>query len=136
MKIRSNYVSNSSSSSFIISYNPEKKFIMECNNRKIEFNVKDFINEIDSKYETHSECTMMLEKGAKYIYEEAKLWWDEDELKKLKMFLDKNPDDYKVHLQVNYDDVFIRKYLISLIKLGIVEIFENEYTEYDLREDF
>ena len=136
MKIRTNYVSNSSSSSFIVSYQPDKKIILKHKENEIEFNVKDFMNEIESKYESHSECTMMLEKGAKAIYEEAKEWWDEDDLKQLKIFLDKNPDDLKVHFQINYDDIFIRKYFISLVKLGIIDIFYNEDTEYDLREDF
>lgn len=137
MKIRTNYVSNSSSSSFIISYNPDAKIKLTSENDKtIDFNIKDFINEIDSKYETHSECTLMLEKGAKAIYEYAEEWWDENELKRLKDFLDENPEDHKIHFQINYDDTFIRKYFIMLVELGIVKIFTDEDTEYDLRKDF
>ena len=132
MKLRTNYVSNSSSSSFIVSYQPDKKIILKHKENEIEFNVKDFMNEIESKYESHSECTMMLEKGAKAIYEEAKEWWDEDDLKQLKIFLDKNPDDLKVHFQINYDDTRIKKKLLNLMKMGLIDVLADEYA---LRND-
>ena len=133
MKVRSNYVSNSSSSSFIVSYNPEAKEILKSKNgTEIIFCPKDLIDEIDEKYETHSECTMMNRKGAATIYEYAKEWWDEDSLKELKEFLDKNPEHYKAEFQINYDDTRLKRKMLNLIKMGLMEVFADEYA---LRDD-
>ena len=133
MKVRNGYVSNSSSSSFIVSYNPEAKEILKSKNgTEIIFCPKDLIDEIDDKYETHSECTMMTRKGADAIYEYAKEWWDENDLKELKEFLDKNPEYHKAEFQINYDDTRIKRKLLNLIKMGLMDVYASEYA---LRDD-
>lgn len=133
MKVRSNYVSNSSSSSFIVSYDPEAKEILTSKNgTKIVYSVKDLIDEIDNAYESHSECTMMNRKGSSTIYDYAKEWWDEDSLKELKEFLDKNPEHYKAEFQINYDDTRIKKKLLNLMKMELIDVLADEYA---LRND-
>jgi hypothetical protein len=133
MKMRINYVSNSSSSSFIVSYDKNAKEILKSKNgTEIIYVVQELINEIDEKYEIHSESTMMKRKGAKEIYEYAKEWWSEESLQELKKFLDKDPDYYKAEFQIEYCDRKIKKKLLTLYKMGLIEIFANEY---DLRDD-
>lgn len=133
MKIRSNYVSNSSSSSFIISYDPEAKEILKSKNgTEIIYSIKDFMDEMEYKYEVHSESTMLFEKGAKAIYDHAKEWWYDEDLKSLKEFLDKNPEHYKARLQIEYCDGRLKRYLLNLMKMGLVDVYADEY---DLRDD-
>ena len=133
MKIRSNYVSNSSSSSFIVSYEPNaKEILVSKNGTKIVYSVEDLINEIDNRIETHSESTYMLRKGSAAIYEYAEDWWSEDDIKELKDFLDKNPDYHKAEFQINYDDSHLKRKLLNLMKMGLVDVFASEY---DLRDD-
>ena len=56
MKIRNGYVSNSSSSSFIISYDPDAKAILRSESGiEIEYTVRNFIEEMDKKY---GDCTL------------------------------------------------------------------------------
>jgi hypothetical protein len=110
MKIRTNYVSNSSSSSFIVSYDRNAKEILtSMNGTKIEIKPQFLIDELEKMYETHSECTMMIRQGSSAIYNDAKEWWDEECLKELKNFLDKNPEHCKAEFQINYDDKNIKK---------------------------
>ena len=133
MKIRINYVSNSSSSSYVISYKENAIAILKSENGiEIEYKVSDFIREMEEKYETHSESTYVVCFGSKEIYEEAKEWWDAEDLKELKEFLDKNPDEKKMKLQINYRDNFMKKTLLNLYKLGLIDVFADEY---DLRDD-
>jgi hypothetical protein len=133
MKIRSNYVSNSSSSSFIVSYEPNaKEILVSKNGTKIVYSVEDLIDEIDNRIETHSESTYMLRKGSAAIYEYAEDWCSEDYIKELKDFLDKNPDYHKAEFQINYDDSHLKRKLLNLMKMGLVDVFASEY---DLRDD-
>ena len=132
MKIRTNYVSNSSSSSFIISYDPEAKTILKSENGvEIVFSVREFVDEMESKYETHSESTYVERCGSAAIYEYAQEWWGEEELKELKAFLDKNPEYHKLDFQINYDDTHIKKWLLNLYKLGLVDVYADEYAMRD-----
>jgi hypothetical protein len=133
MKIRSNYVSNSSSSSFIVSYDENaKEILISQNGTKIIYSVKDFIDEIDSKYEIHGDSTMMERKGADAIYNYAKEWWSEKDLKELKAFLDKNPEHHKAEFQIEYCDKRIKKQLLNLMKMGLIDVYADEYA---LRDD-
>ena len=128
MKIRNGYVSNSSSSSFIISYNPDAKVLLRSESGiEIEYRVRDFIEEMDKKYEIHSESTMIERTGSACIYEYAKEWWEEEQLKELKEFLDKNPDYHKMELQIEYGDRMMKTYLLNLYKLGLVDVYADEY---------
>lgn len=132
MKVRAGYVSNSSSSSFIISYNPEAKTILKSDNGvEIEFRVIDFINEIRNKYDDYGECTMINREGSDSIYSYNAEWWEEETVKELKNFLDKNPQDYKMELQINYNDKFIKKTLLNLHKLGLIDVLADEYAMRD-----
>ena len=133
MKVRNGYVSNSSSSSFIVSYDPNAKEILKSKNgTEIIYCPQDLIDEIDAKYEIHSESTMMERKGSAAIYEYAKEWWDEDSLKELKEFLDKNPEHHKAEFQIEYGDTRLKRMLINLMKMGLMDVFADEY---DLRDD-
>ena len=133
MKIRTNYVSNSSSSSYIVSYDENAEEIIKSKNGTlIKIRPKDLIDEIEDKYETHSECTMMERKGSDAIYTYAKEWWDEESLKDLKEFLDKNPDYIKAEFQINYYDKKIKRELLNLMKMGLIDVYADEYA---LRDD-
>jgi hypothetical protein len=132
MKIRANYVSNSSSSSYIISYDPDAKALLTSENGlTIEYKVSDFINEMRKKYEIHSESTMVEREGSDAIYSYAKEWWGEEELKDLKEFLDKNPEFHKMDLQIEYQDSLMKKMLLNLYKLNLIDVYAEEYAMRD-----
>jgi hypothetical protein len=132
MKIRLNYVSNSSSSSYIISYDPSAKSILKSENGiEIEYKVQDFINEMEKRYEIHSESTMIERCGSDTIYEYAEEWWDKEELKELKEFLDKNPEYHKMELQIEYSDTLMKHYLFNLYKLKLIDVYADEYAMRD-----
>ena len=133
MKIRNGYVSNSSSSSFIISYDPNAKAILRSESGiEIEYTVRNFIEEMDKKYEIHSESTMIERTGSACIYEYAEEWCSQEYLKELKEFLDKNPEHHKMELQIEYSDTMMKSYLLNLYKLGLIDVFADEYAmRYD-----
>ena len=134
MKIRECYVSNSSSSSFIISYDPESKAILRSDNGvEIVCFTKDFIREMDSKNDIHGESSCIERAGYEDIYEYAKEWWEEKELKELKNFLDKNPNNHKLEIQISYDDSYLKRWMLSLYKLGLLDVYAEED---DLTEDY
>lgn len=79
MKIRTNYVSNSSSTSFIIAYNESSALVIEKNGKKFTvMTFNEFLEMIDEKHSANgwcSESTRIVASG----YENIKDWLNEED---------------------------------------------------------
>lgn len=133
MKIRMSYVSNSSSSSFVVSYDEDaQEILISKNGTKIVYSVKELIDTIRNKIEIHSESTYMEREGSSVIYEYAQENYDENYVKRLKEFLDKNPEQCKAEFQIEYQDKYTKRMLLNLMNMGLIDVFADKYA---LRDD-
>ena len=116
-----NYVSNSSSSSYIISYNEGACF--QSNGLKIT--VEKFINHIESNSNWDSECTEIKAKGKELVCKAIKEWWYDDK----QNFADKVleiKEDNVVYLQISYRDELIQDLFTLFTKNDVIKVFYDE----------
>lgn len=137
MKQRTGYVSNSSSSSYIIAYeNNASETIVSKNGTKIVFSVDTFIKWVE-KQSWRCTCSDDTEIHSQDIDEiisiaEEDKKYNEDYYKEKMDFLMKNKGKNFVDFDIAYSDVEIKQYLLTLIKLGLLEVFADESA---LKED-
>lgn len=133
MKIRNGYVSNSSSSSFLISYKDGAGEILKsANGTEIKYSVESLLEEIRKRYEIHSDSTMMEAEGTASVLNYIQDHYCNDTVREMKKFIDKYPDENKALFQIEYGDKFIKKTLLNLIHMGLVKVWADEY---DLRDE-
>lgn len=133
MKIRSGYVSNSSSSSFLISYKDGAGEILKsANGTEIKYGIDALLDEIRGRYEIHSDSTMLEAEGTASVWDYIQDHYCDDTVKEMKEFIDKYPNENKALLQIEYGDKFIKKMLLNLIHMGLVKVWADEY---DLRDE-
>ena len=133
MKVRSGYVSNSSSSSFLISYKEGAGEILKsANGTEINYSVEALLGEIRGRYEIHSDSTMLEAEGTASVLDYIQDNYCDDTVKEMKEFIDKYPNENKALLQIEYGDKFIKKMLLNLIHMGLVHVWADEY---DLRDE-
>lgn len=137
MKQRTGFVSNSSSSSYIIAYeNNASETIVSKNGTKIVFSVDAFIKWVE-KQSWRCTCSDDTEIHSRDIDEiisiaEEDKKYNEDYYKEKMDFLMKNKEKNFVDFDIAYSDVEIKQYLLTLIKLGLLEVFADESA---LKED-
>ena len=130
MKTRSDYVSNSSSSSFILMYNDDSKMVMggrRCGSPKVDFTVADLIGFIEHSPNYCSECTEVVANGIEnvesylterdpYGYSNYDEEYSSGILKKMQSFKDKYNE--AMIIRVEYDDKIARKLIEAFINSG------------------
>lgn len=140
MKYRVCFVSNSSSSSFIISFDESaKETLISQNGAKVIYAVADFIREMRKKYETYGESTHVEAEGKESIYEYIKNAYgnyDKDFVDRVGEFLDKYPEQEKMLLQIEYTDSLMRRMLLNLIHMGLVNVLEDKYAMEELERNY
>lgn len=135
MKIRSNYVSNSSSSSFIVEFKELEEIITIAGE---QISVMDFFDAIESYSNSYTEETRMNKKA---IDEESKedlietidktIEWVEDEDKEclitLKKDIENCPEKSFAHFNLSYHDKALNFLFKLLCKYGLFKIrYSNE----------
>ena len=133
MKLRSGYVSNSSSSSFVIAYDEDAELkFAECD---MSFTVEDFMDFIDrSTRNWSSDETCVSANGEEnvYDYEKSRLsGYDINEdrkyMKELEDFMESNKGKEFSVIRISYHDDFVRKMYDAFKSTGkIVEFNERE----------
>lgn len=133
MKIRNSYVSNSSSSSYIIAYDKDAE--LKFSDCEISFTMDDFMDFIDRQTRNwSSDETCISANGDEnvYDYEKSRLsGYDIDEDKKYMDELEKFMDDNKGRefsvIRISYHDDFVKKMYNAFKSTGkIVEFREQE----------
>lgn len=133
MKIRNGFVSNSSSSSFLISFKDGAYEILKsANGTEIKFGIDDLLDEIRKRYEIHSDSTILEAEGTASVWNYIQDKYCDDTVKEMKEFIDKYPEENKALIQIEYGDKFIKKALLNLIHIGLVHVLADEY---DLRDE-
>ena len=133
MKIRTNYVSNSSSSSYVI-YVKDRKANIPMPNHVMGIDFDMFITAVESYRNYHSESTEVTRYGAAEILE-TYLEWNifEDNpqyVEKLKELSAEHNDDV-YDIQIEYCDHLNRLLLCELIKMGAVELLQADHDDVE-----
>lgn len=143
MKCRIGYVSNSSSSSFILCYDVKPGFSYLSDDGYSTISIDDFILSLrmfqndDPDSERTQVCSIGKHNSIAYIKE--RFWSYEDNLtdlvKKVKPFLDKY--DKTVVIQISYDDDIVRHILSMFKKAGelIVLGYDGEKIVGNLKKE-
>ena len=140
MKTRSGYVSNSSSSSFIVMYNNDSKMVMKGRKKgspSVDFTIQDFIDLIEHSPNYRSDCTEIIADGIENVesYLTEKDYsgysrYDKEYANKIIEKMNANKDKYNeaAIFRVEYDDKFVRKLLEAFINSGeMLSLEEEEY---------
>lgn len=130
MKTRNGYVSNSSSSSFIVMYNDGSKLVMKGSKRgskKFDFTIQDFIDMVEHSPDYSSDCTGIVADGIEnvesYLTEKDSYGCsncDEEWSKEILDRMSRNRDKFSeaMIVRVAYDDKFVRKMLEAFLSSG------------------
>ena len=107
MKIRSNYVSNSSSSSYIIVYDEDASIKM----KDFEWSVQDLIDYIENiSHDWSSECTQIKAIGKESSIEFIKDRWSDDEYsREIIKKIEKSKKNGAAILNISYHDPVTKK---------------------------
>jgi len=133
MKIRTNYVSNSSSSSFIIAYNDKKVEFKSENGGVIRFSPHDFYSYLDSLHSNYSDSTQLDAVGKDnvlYMINDWSTWSSssEDNYKDLKELIKKSHEDYMIMFSISYHDKLSMILLNALLSDGAIRLlYSSEY---------
>lgn len=134
MKLRIGFVSNSSSSSFIIAFDyADTKTVKLEDGSTLTFDVQTFIDAMKAKWEIHSESTFIREETEQVILEHTD-YWEKEAVEELKKFFKKNQGKEFIDLQIEYQDHATRKWFNLLRKVGLIDFFDYFGDEY-LKED-
>ena len=150
MKVRSGYVSNSSSSSFIVMYNDDSRLLMKPSKtgkgkrkpaKELSFKFDEFLELADRYNHDISEDTCVKADG----YESVKDYltdsdgygytrFDIEYAQKIVDLLEKNHNEYEeaAYIQVAYSDKFVRNLLKLFIDSGEVKLIPGD--DEDIRE--
>jgi hypothetical protein len=113
MKIRTGFISNSSSSSFIIAYKKERNVCSRCG--RSDPNIIQILREMNSKYED----TELRIEGKKEVIEYIKENWSNETEKVIKKI--ENTKNMEIALiYISYHDTVLRKLLKSCKDIKIL----------------
>lgn len=139
MKVRSGYVSNSSSSSFVLMYNQESKLVIHGNMKisaSVDFTINDLVDMIEHSSNYCSDCTEIVANGYEnvmsYLTEKDQYGYsnyDEDYASGILMKMEQEKEHYNdaMIVRVEYGDRIIRKLVDAFIASGeIKSIDESE----------
>ena len=124
MKIRSNYVSNSSSSSYIIVYDEDASIKM----KDFEWYVQDFIDYMENiSHDWSSECTQVKAIGKESSIEFIKDRWSDDEYyREIIKKIEKSKKNGAAVLNISYHDPVTKKLFDWLKSRKKIEVINEE----------
>ncbi|MFA6889890.1 MAG: hypothetical protein WCQ80_02580 [Bacilli bacterium] len=127
MKTRIGYVSNSSSSSFIIAYNDKKIEFKSEHGGVISLSPHDFYFYINSLSNSFGDATEIEAVGKDNVLSSINSWseWSnsgEDYNKDLKELIKKSPEDYITMFSISYHDALPMMLLKALLSDGAIRL--------------
>lgn len=132
MKIRTSYVSNSSSTSYIVYVrNREAEILLPGHANGISFDM--LLKAIQSCSESCSDCTMVERYGIADILDEYLEWNSREDNPEFVDRLDElsaaGGDDDVYELQIAYGDQLYRLLLCEFIHMGAVELLSSDHDD-------
>lgn len=131
MKIRKGYVSNSSSSSFIIAYNDKKVEFKSENGGVIRFGPHDFYDHLQSCSGSNSESTQLEANGKDNILSAINDWSSysvsdgKDYYKDLKESIKNSDEENIIMFDIGYHDELSMVFLKALLGDGAVRLLHS-----------